>query len=120
MAFTLTFNTITINILEREREIATIRTIGTQSWKISAMTTLENVIYGLFAIIPGFILGVWVGKYAMGLQQTDYFSISFVVYWSSYLLVAIGIIVILLVCQVPSLRYVKKVELAKATKERGG
>ena len=120
MAFTLTFNTITINILEREREIATIRTIGTQSWKISAMITLENVIYGLFSIIPGFILGVWVGKYAMGLQQTDYFSISFVVYGSSFLVVAIGIMVILLVCQVPSLRYVKKVELAKATKERGG
>jgi len=120
MAFTLTFNTITINILEREREIATIRTIGTQSWKISAMTTLENVIYGLFSMIPGFILGVGVGKYAMSLQQTEYFSISFVVYGSTFLMVAIGIILILLICQIPSLQYVKKVELAKATKERGG
>ena len=120
MAFTLTFNTITINILEREREIATIRTIGTQSWKISAMTTLENVIYGLFSIIPGCILGIWVGKFAMGLQQTDYFSIPFVVYGSSFLTVAIGIIIILLACQAPSLRYVKNVELARATKERGG
>ena len=120
MAFTLTFNTITINILEREREIATIRTIGTQSWKISAMTTLENVIYGLFSIIPGFILGVAVGKYAMSLQQTEYFSISFIINGSTFLVVAIGIIVILLICQIPSLRYVKKVELARATKERGG
>jgi ABC-type antimicrobial peptide transport system permease subunit len=71
-------------------------------------------------MIPGFILGVGVGKYAMSLQQTEYFSISFVVYGSTFLMVAIGIILILLICQIPSLQYVKKVELAKATKERGG
>jgi putative ABC transport system permease protein len=120
MAFTLTFNTITINILEREKEIATIRTIGTESWKISAMSTLENVIYGLLAIIPGCILGVLVGRYAMGLQNSEYMTLTLVVYPSSYLLVAFGIIVILLICQVPSLQYVKRVELAEATKERGG
>lgn len=119
MAFTLTFNTITINILEREREIATLRTIGTESWKISAMTTMENVIYGLLSIVPGFILGVLVGRYAMSLQQNDFFTMKLVVYPSSYWLVAIGIIVILLVCQGPSLAYVRKVDLATATKERG-
>jgi hypothetical protein len=32
----------------------------------------------------------------------------------------VGIIVILLICQVPSMRYVKNVDLATATKERGG
>ena len=119
MAFTLTFNTITINILEREREIATIRTIGTESWKISAMTTLENMILGLLSIVPGFILGVAVARYAMSLQQTDYFTLTLVVHPSSFALVAVGIMVILLVCQIPSLRYVKNVELASATKERG-
>lgn len=119
MAFTLTFNTITINILEREREIATIRTIGTESWKISAMTTLENVIFGLLSIVPGILLGILIGRYAMGLQQTEYMTLTLVVYGRSYAMVAIGIIVILLLCQVPSLRYVKNVELARATKERG-
>jgi len=120
MAFTLTFNTITINILEREREIATIRTIGTEPWKISVMTTLENVIFGLLAIVPGILLGVAVGRYAMSLQQTDFMTLNLVVSPSSYLLVSVGIILILLICQIPSLRYVKRVELARATKERGG
>lgn len=120
MAFTLTFNTITINILEREREIATIRTIGTEPWKISAMTTLENVIFGLLAIVPGILLGIAVGRYAMSLQQTDFMTLTLVVYPSSYIIVGVGIIVILLLCQIPSLRYVKRVELARATKERGG
>lgn len=120
MAFTLTFNTITINILEREKEIATMRTIGTESWKISAMTTLENVIFGLLSIIPGCILGVVVADYAMGLQNSEFFTMSLVVNPSSYILVAVGIIVILLICQIPSLQYVKRVKLAEATKERGG
>jgi putative ABC transport system permease protein len=120
MAFTLTFNTITINILEREREIATLRTIGTEPWKISAMTTLENVIFGLLAIIPGIFLGVMVGRYAMSLMQTEMMTLTLVVYKQSYVIVSVGIIVILLLCQIPSLRYVKSVELARATKERGG
>ncbi len=120
MAFTLTFNTITINILEREKEIATIRTIGTESWKISAMTTVENVIFGLLSIVPGSIIGVLLARYAMSLQNTDYFTMSLVVNPSSYILVAVGIIAILLICQVPSLQYVKRVQLAEATKERGG
>jgi putative ABC transport system permease protein len=120
MAFTLTFNTITINILEREKEIATIRTIGTESWKISAMTTLENVIFGLLSILPGCLMGVLVARYAMSLQQSEFFTLSLVVNPSSYILVSVGIIVILLICQIPSLRYVKKVHLAEATKERGG
>ncbi|MBU4302144.1 MAG: FtsX-like permease family protein [Actinomycetia bacterium] len=120
MAFTLTFNTVTINILEREREIATIRTIGTESWKISAMTTMENVMFGLLAIIPGIILGVMVGRYAMSLQQTDYFTMTLDVSVRSYVIVSVGIIVLLILCQIPSLQYVKRVHLAEATKERGG
>jgi len=120
MAFTLTFNTITINILEREREIATIRTIGTESWKISAMTTMENVIFGLLSIVPGIIMGVAVGTYAMSLQQTDYFTLTLEVSAKSYALVSVGIIVLLILCQIPSLQYVKRVHLAEATKERGG
>ncbi len=120
MAFTLTFNTITINILEREKEIATIRTIGTESWKISAMTTLENVIFGLLSIVPGCVMGVLVARYAMSLQSNEMFTLTLKVNPSSYLLVGVGIIIILLLCQIPSLQYVKRVELAEATKERGG
>ena len=120
MAFTLTFNTVTINILEREREIATIRTIGTESWKISAMTTLENIIFGLLSLAPGIFLGIMVGRYAMSLQQTDYFTMTLEVSMRSYILVSVGILVMLILCQIPSLRYVKKVHLAEATKERGG
>jgi putative ABC transport system permease protein len=87
---------------------------------LEARNALENLIYGLLAIIPGCILGVLVGKYAMGLQSSEYMTLSLVVYPSSYFLVAFGILVILLICQVPSLQYVKRVELAEATKERGG
>ena len=119
MAFTLTFNTITINILEREKEIATIRTIGTESWKISAMSTIENVTYGLLSIVPGIILGIMIGRYALSLQQSEFMTLTLVVNPSSIVLVAVGIIAILLICQVPSLRYVKRVQLAEATKERG-
>ena len=76
------------------------------------------MIYGLLAIVPGCILGVLVGRYAMGLQNSEFMTLTLVVKPSSYILVAVGIVLILLICQIPSLQYVKNVELAKATKER--
>ena len=62
---------------------------------------------------------IMIGRYALSLQQSEFMTLTLVVNPSSIVLVAVGIIAILLICQVPSLRYVKRVQLAEATKERG-
>ncbi len=120
MAFALVFNTISINILEREREIATIRTIGTERWKISTMITLENLILGVAAIVPGIIMGYIAGKYVMSLQASEYLHVNFFVFTRTYFIVVALILGILLLSQLPSMKKVNSVDLVEATKQRGG
>ena len=62
MAAAVIYNTFTANILERTREIATMRTIGEDNARLAAMVTIENVFLAL-AAVP---LGVWLGIEAAG------------------------------------------------------
>ena len=46
LGFTITFNTITINVLERERELATMRTFGMSVGRLGTMISVENLLMG--------------------------------------------------------------------------
>ena len=75
MAFLIIANTATINMLEREREMATLKTLGTSDVIISKATSTENfvmgTIAGVTAILFGYPIGIW-------LLQTFTYEIYFV------------------------------------------
>ena len=46
MAGAIVFNTVTVNVLERQRELATMRTLGQTRGRLALMMVLENVLVG--------------------------------------------------------------------------
>jgi putative ABC transport system permease protein len=118
MAFALVFNTSTINILERELEIATMRTLGTPNWKISVALTLENLLMGMLGLVPGFVAAYIVMAHALGLYQTDYFSFSLSIFPISYLLASCGVLTVMVLSELPPLVYVRRMDLAQSVKRR--
>ncbi len=118
MAFALVFNTSTINILERELEIATMRTLGTPNWKISLALTAENVFMGLLGLAPGFVAAYVVMARAMQLYQTDYFSFSLSIFPSSYLLASAAVIGVMVISELPALVYIRRMDLSQSVKRR--
>ncbi len=118
MAFALVFNTSTINILERELEIATMRTLGTPNWKISVALTAENVFMGLLGLAPGFVAAYIVMARAMQLYQTDYFSFSLSIFPASYILASAAVIGVMVISELPSLIYVRRMDLSQSVKRR--
>lgn len=62
MAFALVFNTMTINLLEREREYATMRFVGTRPAAIGRLLATEATLLWLLAIVPGLLVGTWVAQ----------------------------------------------------------
>lgn len=60
IAFLLAFNTTSINVDERVREIATMFAFGLPVRIVARMQMLENLIVGIGATIIGSILGWWV------------------------------------------------------------
>ncbi len=118
MAFALVFNTSTINILERELEIATMRTLGTPNWKISLALTAENVFMGLLGLAPGFVAAYIVMARAMQLYQTDYFSFSLSIFPASYIVASAAVIGVMVVSELPALIYVRRMDLSQSVKRR--
>ena len=111
------FNTMTVNVLEREREIATMRALGQSRSGLQAMITVENLLVGLLALVPGLAIGV-----ASTYSLFQVFSASADFYLPFYIApLTYGIVVLLifgtaLLSQVPAMRRVNRMDLAEATK----
>lgn len=116
MAAAVIYNTFTANILERTREIATMRTIGEDNSRLAVMVTLENVFLAL-AAVP---LGVWLGIRAADAMyasfSTEAYSFKAVIYPSSIAWIVAMNIVVLLLSEIPPVRRIFRLDLAEATK----
>jgi putative ABC transport system permease protein len=116
MGFALLFNAMTINVLERQREFATMRAFGTGSQRISGMMMMENVVIWLLTLVPGLLLGYWL-TIQMGTSfQSELFSFQVVIFPTSYVITALGILVTMIVATWPPIRHINHLNLAEATK----
>ena len=116
MAFAVLFNAMTVNVLERERELATMRAIGASLRRIAAMLALETVVLWLLAVAPGLFLGWYVGDAMMRSFSTELMTLQAHIETHSYVLTAVGVLITALLGALPAIRRVGKLNLAEATK----
>ncbi|MDY6835993.1 MAG: FtsX-like permease family protein [Chloroflexota bacterium] len=118
LAMAIVFTTVTVNILERRREIGTMRTIGESKGRIAIMITIENLVLGLAGLVPGAVLGYAVAVQMFSLFQSDMISFGLVIYPRTYVLTAAVIMAIMLISQLPSIRQAGRLNLAQVVKEQ--
>jgi putative ABC transport system permease protein len=116
MAFALLFNTMTVNVLEQQREFATMRAIGTSGRAIAGFMTLENVLLWLFTLVPGLLLGTWAAEGMGAAFGTDFFALKIIIAPLSYVVTALGILLTMLLAAWPAIRHVNHLNLAESTK----
>ncbi len=117
MAGAVIFNTMTVNVLERQREIATMRALGQRRSRLRWMITVENLLIGLLALLPGLALGSAATYYFLQLfTATGDFYMPFHIAPASYLIVSLLIFGTALLSQIPAMRRVNRLNLAEATK----
>jgi putative ABC transport system permease protein len=116
MAFALLFNTMTVNVLERERELATMRSIGSSRRRIALLIITETVILFLLTLIPGLLIGSLAAGQMGNAFQTDLFSMQMVVSTRSYVLSAVCILLTIIISALPAIRHINRLNLAEATK----
>lgn len=110
-------NTMTVNVLERTREIATMRALGQPRRRLTRMITLENVIVGLLSAVPGLAIGAGATWYLFGVFMAGAdFYMPFYISPRSYLFVTGLIFLTALLSQIPAVRRVNRMDLAAATK----
>lgn len=119
MAFAVLFNAMTINVLEREREYATMRAVGARPSLVARLLATEVIVLWAIALIPGLLVGAWVGARLGDVIAADLFTLEVRATPFSYLLAAGGVLAIALLSLALPLRRVARVDLAAATKSLG-
>jgi putative ABC transport system permease protein len=117
LGFAVIFNTITINTLERRRELATMRTIGSGVGRLGAMLTVENVLMGLLGVAIGLPLGYAISLYFASLYQNELFDMPTVIYLRTYGIATLGALLVLLLAEIPSIRFVRRLDLPAVVRE---
>ncbi len=112
------FNTITINIVERSRELATMRTLGFSNRSLDLLLTVENLLGGAVGILLGLVVGYLLEVELLTLFQSELFTLDVFIKPTTYLIIGVSSLVVLLLSQAPGLRSLHRIDLAAATKER--
>lgn len=119
MAFAVLFNAMTINVLEREREYATMRSIGAHPGLIARLLTTEATLLWALALAPGLLAGAWVAARLGDAIAADLFTLEVRPTTASYLFAAGGVLAIALISLALPLRRIARLDLAAATKTLG-
>lgn len=119
MGFAVIFSMITVNLLERAREIATIRTLGAGRGLIFSFLTLETATVVLAALIPGILLGRFLEWVIMDrLLTSERLVPDAVISWPTVIFVVLAAFAVMIISELPSVRRLWKLDLARVTKER--
>jgi putative ABC transport system permease protein len=120
LAFAVVFTSVSISVLERTRELATLRTLGYGLRRIAWFITVENLLIAALGIAAGIPLGRWLDYALIRASQTESFTMEPVIFTRTYVIAVIGVLFLTLAAQLPSFLYVRKLNLAAATKDVGG
>jgi len=112
------FNTVLVNLIERGREIATLRTVGTSRTWIIWGVTLENLGSGLIGVIPGLILGIFLILLMFSIMELDFIRFAIQITPNTFLLTGVTILLTVFLSEIIPLRRIIRENLAEATKER--
>lgn len=119
MGFAIMFTMITVNVMERKREIATVRTLGTGWGRIFTYLTVETVTVVAAALAPGILLG-WLLEWVLveKLLTSERIVPDTVLSGGTIALVIVATFVVMVISELPSLRRLSRIDLARVTKER--
>lgn len=95
LAFIVLYNLSNINIIERTRELATLKVLGFVDREVSSYIYRENVFISVFGILLGLVLGVGLHSVLIRFTAIDAVMYGQDIEWYSYL-AAVGITVLII------------------------
>ena len=119
MGFAILFSMITVNLLERRREIATFRTLGAGKGRIFSFLTVETLTVVLISLVPGILLGRLLEWFVIErLLSTERLVPDTVISGVTITVIVVASLVVMVLAELPSVRKLWKLDLASVTKER--
>lgn len=88
LSVAVVYNIATINIFERQRELATLKVLGFKDKEVRSLIFNENYLITLFGAMVGLPFGNWLGNAMMSMYDTDAYSFIFTATNEAYILSA--------------------------------
>lgn len=86
LAFVVLYNLANINIIERTRELATLKVLGFNDGEVNSYILRENIIVSLFGIVFGIALGIGLHRLLITFTAIDTVMYGQSIYWYSYVI----------------------------------
>lgn len=118
LSVAVVYNTATINIFERQRELATLKVLGFKEKEIKKLIFNENYIITAFGLITGLPFGSWFGKYMMNTFSTDFYSFPFVTKFYTFFVSVLLTIVFTVVTNMILVKKIKRISIVEVLKNR--
>ncbi len=122
LAFSVIVSIVTVSVLERRNEVATLLTIGFSRQQAHGLIMAENILF----LTLGTLLGLLFGRGMVALfiaivaspEQMELIAFRAHIYPHTYLMAGLGGWLIGLLAQLPALRILARIDLVASLKER--
>jgi len=118
MALAVVFSAISVNVVERASEYATMRANGMSRRQVAGIITGENMLLTALGIVPGLILGYWAAIVLMHTYTSDLLSFDLRMRPMTPIIAALAMFVVAAVSMWPGIRAIGKVDVAEVVRER--
>ena len=118
LALAILFTLVFLSITERRREIASMRTLGESKSRVFGILTIEDLLLGILGLLPGLALGYGLAVYFFSIFQTDLISFSMVIQMRTYFLISVAMLAIVMLAQIPAIRNINRIDMARVIKEQ--
>ncbi|HNY10354.1 MAG TPA: FtsX-like permease family protein [Candidatus Wallbacteria bacterium] len=118
MGFAIIFNSTIINIMERSRELASLKVLGYMTGEIQALLFIENLILSVIAIIPGVVIGKAMCHFINGQFSNEMFSLAVIIYPRTYIIAFLSVFICATLAQLANTSNIKGLDMVEVLKSR--
>jgi putative ABC transport system permease protein len=118
MAAALLYNAMTANVAERSVELGTLRTAGMGTGQLARMVATENMLLVVLGVPLGLLLGAWTADWFMSTYETQGYHWSLSMSTHTPVIVAAGVVAAAVLTQIPGVRSLRRLDLARIVRER--
>ncbi|WP_369797514.1 FtsX-like permease family protein [Nocardia sp. CNY236] len=118
LAFTVIYVTMTVNLAERTTELATLRAAGVANRRLTAALAAENLTATALATPLGLGAGIAVAWAFLRSFSSDMFTMHLSLGASAPALAVAAVLVAAGLSQLPALRFLQRIDIARVVRER--
>lgn len=120
MGFAIIFNTTVINIIERKRELASLKVLGYSRKEIVATVFKENIFLGILSLVPGLLIGRLLCNVFASQFSNEFFTFEIYIRFRTYIIAIVIMFAFIILAQFANRRNIVGLDMIEVLKDREG